>query len=70
MRKLGAILLVAGLLAITGYMIYFFIVAPDMPMVIRISVPVVTLGVTLLLTSLIWERRRTAKEEDFKEVDK
>ena len=70
MRKLGAFLLVAGLLAITGYMIYFFIVAPDMPLVIRIAVPLVTLGVTLLLTSLIWERRHAAKQEDFKEVDK
>jgi len=74
MRKTGGILLWIGacILIVWGIHQWFLIILPSVPVVVRIAIIVVFSGLCLLVTSLIRERLRDAKEDKkkFKEVEK
>ena len=70
MRKLGFILMIAGLVVVLGYSIYYFVIVSDIPLAIRVAVPAMLLGLILLLVSVVRERLEASKKETFKEIEK
>lgn len=71
MRIVGIILAVAGVVVVGGYAIYHFFrgffTASQIPLYLRIGVPVIVAGVLLLLISVGWERYKASRKETFKE---
>lgn len=74
MRKFGGILLWTGtcILIVWGMDQWFRIILPSVPVIVRIAIIAVFIGLCLLITSLIRERLRDTEEDKkkFKEVDK
>jgi len=74
MRKIGGILLGAGLGILAGWGLYqlFGRAFPSLPLPVKIAIVAITIGLIILLASLGWERYRAAKgeKEKFKEVEK
>lgn len=73
LRRIGGILLIAGLLILTGWGLWFFRpVFSELPLPLKIAILAIAGGLIILLASLGWERRRASKEEkdDFKEVER
>ena len=70
MQKLAFALIGIGILVIIGYFAKGFFTAADIPLALRIAAGAAILGVILLLASIIRERFRAAKEEEFKEVER
>ncbi len=74
MRKVGGILLAAGLAILIGWGLYvlFGLAFPWLPLPVKIAFASIAIGLILLLASLSWERYRASREEKdkFKEVEK
>jgi hypothetical protein len=74
LRKIGAILLAAGLATLIGWGLYWFfrLAFLELPLPVKIAVAAIAVGLIILLASLGWERHRLSKEEKekFKEVEK
>ncbi|MBI2873028.1 MAG: hypothetical protein HYY00_07575 [Chloroflexi bacterium] len=73
MLRLGAALAIAGVGALAGYVLYYFLrliyTARDVPLVIKAAVPVALLGVLLVLAALVRERLRSRRKEHFEGVE-
>ena len=63
------ILIGIGLLALIGWAVQGFFTADDIPVLIRIAVGVMGLGVLILLGLAVKDRIIKAKDDDFKGVD-
>ncbi len=72
MRVLGAFLVVCGSLVAMGYLLYLFFseVAESIPLPLKIAIAAAVIGLLLLLMSIVRERYRASKEEEFKEVER
>jgi len=74
LRKIGSVLLIAGLGILIGWGLYWFfgLAFPWLPLPVKIAISAIAIGIILLLASLGRERYRTSKEERdrFKEVEK
>lgn len=74
MRKIGGLLLIAGLVTLTSWGLYWFfrLAFPEMPPPVKAAIAAIAVGLTILLVSLLRERRQDAQAErsKFKEVDK
>lgn len=74
MRKLGVIMLGVGGGIAAGYFIYYLVtvVVQFMPLSLRIAIAAATLGVIIVLVSLVRERVKSAREDKqkFKGVDR
>ncbi len=74
MRKIGGVLLAAGLGILIGWGLYWFfrLAFLELPLPVKIAIAAVVVGLILLLSSLGRERYRASKEEKdkFKEVEK
>lgn len=74
MRTLGMVLLAIGAGILFVYVGYYYIVGfvlnTQIPLVIRVAVTAIVLGVLLVLVSIIRERYRDMKQERFKGVEK
>jgi len=74
LRKIGGILLAAGLGILVGWGLYWFfrLAFLSLPLPIKIAIAAIAVGLIILLASLGWERYRVSKEEKdkFKEVEK
>ena len=74
MRKLGGALLGIGLGILVGWGFYwlFDLAFPELPLIVKIGITAVVIGLTILLMSLVRERIKTSKEErkKFKGVEK
>ena len=74
MRKIGGTLLGIGLglLACWGLYRFFRYALPPLPLPVKIAIVAIVIGLIILLTSLVRERKRMSKEEKgrFKEVEK
>jgi len=68
MRIIGAILLICGFCTAFGYFLY--VVMESTPTALKVAIIIIVLGFIVMMASLIRERYRTSKEEDFKEVDR
>ena len=73
MVRAGTTPLVVGVGAIVGYWLYVLFgslyIAGDVPLLVRIAIPVALLGLVLLIAALAWERIRARKRECFEEVE-
>jgi len=59
-----------GILVLIGWAAQGFFTASDIPLLIRVAVGVIGVGVLLLVIVAIRDRCKKAKKEEFKEVDK
>lgn len=69
-QKIAYSLIGLGVLALTGWWVKAFFMASDIPLLIRIAVGVVGVGILILLGIVIKDRITKAKTEDFKGVEK
>ena len=74
MRKIGGILLAAGLGILVGWGLYWFFRLQflSLSLPVKIAIAAIVVGLVILLASLGWERYRASKEEKekFKGVEK
>ena len=73
MIKVAAVLLIGGIGILIGYWLYFLLsviyTEQDVPVLIKVAVPMVISGLTLLISTIAWHRIQSSKEENFEEVD-
>jgi hypothetical protein len=71
-KMVNAIFIVIGLaiLALIGWLAKGFFTSGEIPVIFRILVGIVAVGVVALLGIVIRDRIVQAKKEDFKEVEK
>jgi hypothetical protein len=73
LRRIGGILLAAGLVILIGWGLWSFrLVFSELPLPLKVAVLAMAAGLIILLVSLVNERRRSSREEkdEFKEVEK
>ena len=70
MQNLAFILIGLGIIALVGWAAQGFFTDNSIPLIIRIAVGAVGLGVLLLIGVAIRDRVIRAKTENFKEVDR
>ena len=70
MQNIAFILIGIGLLALVGWALQAFFTASEIPLLIRIAVGAVGVGVLILIGLAIKDRVAKAKTEKFKEVEK
>ena len=74
MRKIGGILLAAGLGILVGWGLYWFfrLAFLSLSLPVKFAIAAIAVGLLILLASLGWERYRASKEEKekFKGVEK
>ncbi|MBA7714774.1 hypothetical protein ES703_123806 [subsurface metagenome] len=70
MQRAAFILIALGILALIGWGVKGFFMAADIPLLIRIAVGAISIGVLVLIGVAIKDRLAKAKTEDFKEVEK
>jgi hypothetical protein len=66
-QNIGYILIGLGALALTGWAAWSFFTTTDIPLLIRIALGVIGLGVLVLAVIAI--KDRIGKKDDFEEVD-
>jgi len=69
-QKVAFILIGIGAVVIIYYGVKGFFLNVGVPIAIRISIGIIGLGILVLLGIAIKDRRKKAKTEDFKEIDK
>ncbi len=69
-QNIAFILIGLGILALIGWSIQVFFMASDIPLLIRIAVGAISVGVLVLIGVAIKDRLTKAKTDDFKEVEK
>lgn len=69
-QRIAFVLLGVGILAVLGFLFWWFITAPDISLFWKITMGIVIVGIFLLLAVAGWERYQASKgkEEEFKEV--
>ena len=70
MQNIAFILIGLGVLALIGWGVQGFFMASDVPILAKIAVGAVGLGVLILIGVAINDRRKKAKTEKFKEVER
>ena len=69
-QNIAFILIGLGILALIGWGVKGFFMAADIPLLIRIAVGAISIGVLVLIGVAIKDRLAKAKTEDFKEVER
>ena len=67
-QNIGFILIGLGVLALIGWAVQGFFMSSDIPVLIRVAVGVMGVGVLILIGVAIKDRIKKAKDEDFKGV--
>jgi len=70
MQNLAFILIGLGILALIGWGVQGFFMTSDIPLLIRIAVGAIGVGVLVLIGIATKDRLKKAKTENFKEVEK
>ena len=72
MTRIGIVLILIGFVALLGYGVYSLLVAiystEDIPLIIKLAVPILIGGLTVLIVSVVRDRLRDRRNEKFKEV--
>lgn len=72
--KIGTVLVIGGLVVVASFVLWEFLWSlffhPDVPLMFKIAVPAVGVGLILLLLAVVRDRWRAAKKEPFKGVDR
>jgi hypothetical protein len=69
-QNIAFILIGLGVLALIGWAVEGFFTASDIPLLIRIAVGAVGVGILILIVVAIKDRLSKAKTEDFKGVER
>ncbi len=69
-QNISFILIGLGILTLIGWTVQGFFTAGEIPLLIRIAVGIIGIGVLVLIVVAIRDRLKKAKKEDFKEVEK
>ena len=69
-QNIAFILMGLGVLALIGWGVQGFFMASDIPLLVRIAVGAIGVGVLILIGVAIKDRLTKAKTEDFKGVEK
>jgi len=69
-QNIAFILIGLGILVLIGWSVQVFFMAGDVPLLIRIAVGAISVGILVLIGVAIKDRLAKAKTEDFKEVEK
>ena len=71
-RSIGIVLILVGFLTLLGYGMYSLVVAiystEDIPLIIKLAVPVLIGGLMVLIVSVGRDRIRDRRNEKFREV--
>ncbi len=69
-QRVAFILIGGGVTAVLGFLMWWFITAPDISLFWKITMGIVIVGIFLLLAVAGWERYRAyqGKEKEFREV--
>jgi len=70
MQNIAFILIGLGILVLIGWSVQVFFMDSDIPLLIRIAVGAISVGILVLIGVAIKDRLAKAKTEDFKEVEK
>ena len=62
LQTLGVIVFVAGILILTAYGLYMFLIAEDIPLIIRIGLAAMGIGVVIVILALVRERYQDIKK--------
>lgn len=69
----GGVLVVAGSLVLAGYGVYFYFAeffgSPDVPIPVKIAIPVLCVGTLILLFAVFFQRYQARSEEAFKKEE-
>ena len=72
MARIGIVLILVGFLTLLGYGMYSLVVAiystEDIPLIIKLAVPVLIGGLMVLIVSIVRDRLRDRRNEKFREV--
>ena len=72
MARIGIVLILVGFLTLLGYGMYSLLVAiystEDIPLIIKLAVPVLIGGLMVLIVSVVRDRLRDRRNEKFREV--
>ena len=72
MARIGIALILVGFLTLLGYGMYSLVVAiystEDIPLIIKLAVPVLIGGLMVLIVSVVRDRLRDRRNEKFREV--
>jgi hypothetical protein len=69
-QNIAFILIVIGILVLIGWGVKGFFMAADIPILIRIAVGAIGVGVLIFIGVAINDRLKKAKDEDFKGVER
>ena len=69
-QNIALVLVGIGVLALIGWSAQAFFMADDIPLLIRIAVGAIGVGVLILIVVAIKDRLAKAKDEDFKGVER
>ena len=71
MARIGIVLILVGFLTLLGYGMYSLVVAiystEDIPLIIKLAVPVLIGGLMVLIVSVVRDRLRDRRNEKFRE---
>ena len=70
MQNLAFILIGLGILVLIGWSVQVFFMDSEIPLLIRIAVGAISVGILVLIGVAIKDRLAKAKTEKFKEVEK
>ena len=69
-QKVAFTLIGIGVVVIIYYGVKGFFLSADVPLAVRIAIGIIGFGILVLLGIAIKDRRKKAKTEDFKEIEK
>ena len=69
-QKIAFILMGIGMLALIGWSAEAFFMSSEIPVLVRIAVGAVGVGILILIGVAIKDRMTRAKTDDFKEVER
>lgn len=69
-RRLGFVLLIAGLLALTGYGIFRAVTSPSFLTYEGISITIMLVGLAVIFVSVVRERYHESRNDPYREVER
>jgi hypothetical protein len=69
-QKVALVLMALGMLALIGWSANAFFAESEIPLIVRIAVGAIGVGILILIGVAIKDRVKKAKTDDFKEVER
>jgi len=70
LQKIALILMGLGMLVLIGWSVQAFFMSSEIPLLVRIASGAVGAGILILIGLAIKDRKKKAKDEDFKGVER